>query len=943
MKPPVPARILLLEDSDIDAELLCSHLLKARPELEIIRAVRRSEYEAALRPGELDLILADYSLPDYDGLTALQLAQERLPDVPFIFVSGVLGEDVAVEALRQGATDYVLKRSLGRLPRTIERALADARERQRRRQAEAALGDSEANMRLALAAAELGLWHYVPAEDRLGWDSRSQLMFGLPGQPQVRHEELLARVSPADRDGLRSAMQAAMQPGGEDLLLREFRTHAADGSERWVVMRGQAFFERGRCHRVSGVVQDVTDQKAAEARQRQTELLFRLAAEAAGIGVWELDIEGDRLWFDAGLRTLADVPDGPVPDYATMLHNAVHPDDRAEVDRSLRAALRPGAPPELEYEHRMIGLQGGRMRWVAVKGRRIVGSDGRPRLVGTARDVTEQRRRDEVLRQVNRDLEASVAQRTRERDRIWNLSVDLMAVCRPDATLTSVNPAWESVLGWSAEALQEASLLDFLHPDEVADTRQRLRSLAHGSVTRTQDSRLRHRDGGWRWIRWTASADNGLVYAIGRDVTEERAAAEELAATNRELKAQISERSRVENTLQQMQRLEAVGQLTSGVAHDFNNLLTVVLSNIGLIERLLQQRPESVDERVVQRLDSMRNAAQRGATLTTQLLAFSRRQRLEPQEVDFNDVVAGMRDLLQTTMGGSVAIETALAPRLWPALVDPTQLELIILNLAINARDAMEVGGTLTVRTGNVTLQQRPARPEEPEPGDYVSLTVSDTGSGMSDEVLAKAFEPFFTTKEVGKGSGLGLAQVYGFAKQSGGGVRIETEPGRGTSVHVYMPRAPASAASRPGSTEPENTGATAQQPPQPTHTVLLVDDDEDVREVTAALLELDGYTVLQARNGAAALEMVARCRDIDAVIADFAMPGMNGAELGRALQRSHPALPVLYVTGFADLAALRDVHEDYVLQKPLPHSEMASRLQRVLATPASRRLATQP
>ena len=237
----------------------------------------------------------------------------------------------------------------------------------------------------------------------------------------------------------------------------------------------------------------------------------------------------------------------------------------------------------------------------------------------------------------------------------------------------------------------------------------------------------------------------------------------ELAAANRQLMAQIEERERVESTLRQMQRLEAVGQLTSGVAHDFNNLLTVVLGNIGFIERALDNA--GIDGKTTQRLTYMRAAAERGAKLTDQLLSFSRRQRLEPKVLDLNGTIAGMRDLLQSTIGGSVSIETDLSSRLWPALVDPTQLDIAVLNLAINARDAMEIGGTLKVTTANVRLGA-PRAAEEPAAGEYVSIGVSDTGAGMSPEVRTKVFEPFFTTKEIGKGSGLGLSQVLGFAKQ---------------------------------------------------------------------------------------------------------------------------------------------------------------------------------
>jgi signal transduction histidine kinase len=424
-----------------------------------------------------------------------------------------------------------------------------------------------------------------------------------------------------------------------------------------------------------------------------------------------------------------------------------------------------------------------------------------------------------------------------------------------------------------------------------------------------------------------------------RDVTEQRALQQALRDANqelelrvaertRELTAEIRERGKVEDTLRQMQRLEAVGQLTSGVAHDFNNLLTIVLNNLTLVDRLLAQKG-TIEPRVSDRLAAMRTAANRGATLTRQLLAFSRRQRLEPQTVNFNEIISGMRDLLQTTLGGSVNLQTELADDLWPALADPTQIEMVVLNLAINARDAMEVGGSLEVQTANRTLVEPPSRPEAPEPGDYVVLSVTDTGSGMSDEVLAKAFEPFFTTKEIGKGSGLGLAQVFGFAKQSGGGARIETRAGHGTSVHVYLPRSDGRRADAVAS-------ATVAAVPSParfgsTRALLLVDDDDGVREATAALLSLHGFRIIEAADGASALAQARARDDIDAVIADFAMPRMNGAELARQLRTLRPDLPVLFMTGFAELGALDDVPEDFVLQKPIAENELVARLDRLL------------
>ncbi len=394
----------------------------------------------------------------------------------------------------------------------------------------------------------------------------------------------------------------------------------------------------------------------------------------------------------------------------------------------------------------------------------------------------------------------------------------------------------------------------------------------------------------------------------------------ELEAANRQLAAQIAERERVEHELRQAQRLEAVGQLTSGVAHDFNNLLTVIIGNV---ERL---KKTTSDPAVLKRLGMMEEASQRGAKLTAQMLAFSRRQKLEPRPVDLNATVLNMRDMLQSAIGGSVHIEPPrLDPELWPAMIDPTQIELMILNLAINARDAMEVGGALVIGTANVTAGE-PDRPEEPPPGEYVVVSVADTGSGMTPDVLNRVFEPFFTTKDVGKGSGLGLSQVFGVAKQSGGGVKIETSVGFGTTMSVFIPRAHA-AVITDGDIQSDNLEAAVVDA-----VVLVVDDDEAVRDVTSTFLRDLGYRAIEAGSGGSALEQLAQTEKIDAVVLDFAMPGMNGGELAREIRSRRPAMPILFATGYADAEELVDVEADQIIRKPFIQAELARKLAAALA-----------
>jgi CheY-like chemotaxis protein len=319
----------------------------------------------------------------------------------------------------------------------------------------------------------------------------------------------------------------------------------------------------------------------------------------------------------------------------------------------------------------------------------------------------------------------------------------------------------------------------------------------------------------------------------------------------------------------------------------------------------------------------MRVAAERGAKLTDQMLSFSRRQRLEPRALDLNEIVAGMRELLQSTMGGSIRIETRLAPDLWPALVDPTQLELAVLNLAINARDAMGIGGTLTVSTANVALGQ-PVHAEDPPPGEYVEICVTDTGIGMTPEVRAKAFEPFFTTKEIGKGSGLGLSQILGFAKQSGGGVRVQSKVGEGTSICIYVPRSSSAPERLAHDDLPADARALIGA------RILLVDDDSAVREVTAEALRELGYEVLEAGSGGAALEVLEGLA-IDLLIIDLAMPGMSGAQLATRVRANWPDMPILFVTGFADRSLLADISEAQIVGKPFAAGELAAKAQSVL------------
>jgi len=390
----------------------------------------------------------------------------------------------------------------------------------------------------------------------------------------------------------------------------------------------------------------------------------------------------------------------------------------------------------------------------------------------------------------------------------------------------------------------------------------------------------------------------------------------QLEEANEQLRQQIAERKQIEAALQQAQKMEVIGQMTGGIAHDFNNLLTAVLGNLELATR------RGKDENIRRYLDGAILAAQRGAKITSQLLAFSRIQRLQTEATDLNAIVTAMGDLLFRTIGGTVRIETILERNLWRATADPSQIESVILNLAVNARDAMADGGRLTITTANVPHGDR-KKPVELPPGDYVCVSVSDTGTGMTDEVLRKAFEPFFTTKPVGSGTGLGLSQVYGITKQTGGTVAIDTQVGRGTTVSVYLPRTTAIPVERPSE---------AHQIPFRTHeaTILVVDDDKDVRPLAVSFLESLGYQVVTADSGHAAVQMAATDAKIDLVLIDVAMPEITGVEAIDAILKKRPGVPFLYMTGYVGPTKL-DPSEQPVLKKPFTIAELAAKVEELL------------
>ncbi|KAB1070206.1 ATP-binding protein [Methylobacterium planeticum] len=509
----------------------------------------------------------------------------------------------------------------------------------------------------------------------------------------------------------------------------------------------------------------------------------------------------------------------------------------------------------------------------------------------------------DVLRRLNESLEAQVAERTRERDRMWRLSKDIMLIAGFDGVIHAVNPAWTETLGWTEPDLAGTRFLDLVHPDDFDRTLAETGRLRDGLITPRFENRYRHKDGSYRILSWTAVPGEGHLHAVGRDVTEQR---------------------ELEDAFRQAQKMEAVGQLTGGIAHDFNNLLTGISGSLELLQsRLAQGRLGEIDRYV----NAAQGASKRAAALTHRLLAFSRRQTLDPKPTSVNRLVSGMEELVRRSVGPGITVEVVTASGLWSTLADPNQLENALLNLCINARDAMPEGGRLTIETGNRWFDERAAREQDLTPGQYVSLCVSDTGTGMTPEVIKRAFDPFFTTKPIGAGTGLGLSMIYGFARQSGGQVRIYSELGEGTMVCLYLPR-------HWGATDEADlpSAATAVPRAEQGQTVLVVDDEPTVRMLVTEALEELGYTAIEAPDSAAGLRILQSDARIDLLVTDVGLPGgMNGRQMADAGRAARPELKVLFITGYAENAVLGNGQLDpgmQVLTKPFVMEMLTARIQ---------------
>jgi len=917
--------------------------------------------------------------------------------------------------------------------------------------AERTLRASEERLQMALdASGDVGTWEWDVLNDVMVADERTARLYGVDprladaGAPASAY---MQHIHPDDYLPFSKAIQAGLADGRP--VSHEYRLVFPDGTERWLSVRGRCRNGAdGRPERFAGVSLDISEAKRNEAALRHAKderefilnLVEKLRAQQNPDDVMQIAAEavGRRLGVHrAGFFAVADDRtvefgacwvDGTLPPLTGSVPSLSFGEEVGKVIRSGRTlvfgtpsdTVRP-ANSALDTVDTRAGvavpfLRGGRSE----AGFYLSHAEPRtwtPEEVSLVEEIAQlswdaaaRVRAAASLKAVNESLVGEVARSIAERDRIWDVSRDLLGVLDLNGVWTSVNPAWTKMLGWSQDEIIGRTSEWLHHPDDQEPTREEVIRVIKGKESSGFENRYRTSSGDYRTLSWQATRAEDRIYVTARDVTEDRRqqaallAAEErtrlvleamdgvgiwtydiaadrfysdagfaalygfkpeqfgrgatmaevLSRTHPEdlprLQAAIARGAQrrgddeieyrllledgtvrwimsrnhmvfdatgkpekvigvgidvtrqreLEDRLRQAQKMEAVGQLTGGLAHDFNNLLTAISGAMEMMQMRLKQGRIADLPRYI---GAAQTASGRAAALTHRLLAFSRRQPLDPKAVDVNRLVADIEELVRGTVGPGVQVEVIRDAALWPTLVDPNQLENALLNLCINARDAMPGGGDLTIRTANISLDERGAHDRDLPPGQYLALSVTDTGTGMTPEVMVRAFDPFFTTKPMGQGTGLGLSMIYGFARQSGGQVRIESVPGEGTTMWLYLPR-------HDGLVEDGGQVGRGGEVPRSDkgEAVLVVDDEAAVRMLVTEILDDLGYVSMEAGDGPEALAFLHSNARIDLLITDVGLPGgMNGRQVADAARAARPELPVLFITGFAENAVVGD------------------------------------
>ncbi len=886
-----PLRVLIVEDIPDDAELMVHSLRHGGLDPAWTRVETADQLRAALAEGNWDAVISDFSLPEFRAPAVLDIVRAIDSDLPILIVSGTVGEETAAELVRAGANDYVLKQNLTRLAPALDREIREAKNRRARKQADRAMRASEIRYRRLFEAAQDGIL-IVDAASRLIVDANPFLLELLG----YRHEEMVGKELWEiglfrDIEANREAFVELLDKGN---IRYDDRPLATKYGRRIEVEFVSNSYDAGDDRVIQCNIRDVTERKRAEAER--AELLARLTLQIERMPLAYLLTDAQFLythWNPAAERMFG---------YTRAEILGKHPFEIIvpPVSKSLVAEIfgrlangdmdANGVCENVTKDGRTIVCE-----WHNTP---LFGPDGAFQGVfSLAQDVTDRQKREETLRLRDRAIQAATQ------------GLLITDSGQPDDPILYVSPGFERITGYGSDEVlgQNCRFLQGKGTAPVAV--DRLRAAVAAGEPCTVELLNYRKDGAPFWNELSISpirdAAGVLTHMVG-------------------VLADVTERRNLEEQFRQAQKMEAFGQLAGGVAHDFNNLLTIIN---GYSELLLDILPPNDPSRGF--AAEIHNAGERSAGLTRQLLAFSRQQILAPRILDLNAVVLETDKMLRRLIGEDILLTTTLASSPWKVLSDPGQVEQVLLNLAVNARDAMPRGGRLTVETQNVDLHGTYAQTHpDARAGPHVLLSVTDTGTGMPPDVLSRIFEPFFTTKDPGKGTGLGLATVYGIVKQSGGHIAVYSEVGIGTTFKVYLPRA------EQAEDQPKPLSKVIA-PVRGTETILLVEDEDGVRTLTRRILTGLGYTVLEAADGARALELAAgHGGPIPLLVTDVVMPGAGGRVVAERVAALHPEVRVLFLSGYTDDAIIRHgvLREGvHFLQKPYSPANLGFKVREVL------------
>jgi PAS domain S-box-containing protein len=857
----------------------------------------------ALESSDWDLVLSDFRSSALDAVEALKAVRDAGLDCPFIVISGVCSPEVAEREMTAvfaaGAADYLTLNCLPRLAPAVSRELRAARSRRDARRVEAELAESRERLALTLEACDLGTFDYYPQTGRVFFEGSIRAFLSLKDGEHLSFEESVARIHPADRQSLIGKIEKALHPSAGGYCADEFRIDGEDGQYRWINAAGRVSFDsEGRPIRFIGGARDITVRKAAELAAQFERGLAHSIAQQALDAIWVADETGHvRFVNSEAVRMFG---------YSAEEWERAHPHDLVHHHYP---DLRPFPVSECGINNKQQSGQtlrdhedvffhkNGAQIPISITMAPLDMGDGRIGSVCTVRDISQKLRTEQALRDSEERLRRLV-------------EADVVGIVIGDEEIIhDANDYFLELLQYSREELRAGAIrwsriTPFEHSRASLGA---LRTLRKAGACPAFEKEYFRKDG------------TRVPVLVGGVVTSSSGPFRLLGFV-----VDLTERKNLEDQIRQAQKMESIGMLAGSVAHDFNNLVTVILGYSAQMAEVMSPGDPFFDP-----LKGIYSAASKAPDLTGKLLAFSRRAPGIPRVLDLNEVIRETEKILRRLIGEKISVVVSLDAAPSYIRADPGHIDQVIMNLALNARDAMPKGGRLYLETTRTAVEDDFASSCLSVPhGQYVTFSVSDTGSGMAPDVMSRIFEPFFTTKEPGRGTGLGLSTVYGIVRQAGGAINVHSAPGMGSTFRVLLP----AQISGPEAEPPEH----GEYSLGGSETVLLVEDEDDLRTYVRTILEGRGYSVRDAATGEDALQLARRCRlEIDLLLTDTVLPGMSGQEIADELRSTRPELPVIQMSGYAEVVARRGQTDSHFLQKPFTAKELLREIRAALKVTA--------